>query len=762
MATMTPSMLSFCPPRHFVARGCGSPCSPMQTPAFSKGGASRPVSPPAGGGGAITRHSSAPVQRPAVVLDVAPGRVGPDCCSQGPSPSPVTIRQVGWVAPADPRHSVGIGKIAVNVGVTAAEKGGPHPLRGHIRTTEGCGVVGPGPLLPSPVGATVFRNQRSPPTMIEPSSFVNSCEYSPGPNSSQDMLSSPLCVSALQDSAQAFFDGAEELQGDLQNVGQTTPSTAGSAGSAKVSKTSSHPGRLVQGENQCLLSTAVSSSATPVKERLRTGQVTEASFADSDDPSSVVPTARSRSGTPTPKRREDRFQLLHAEAYARQQRITDRRRVFEATDSAPRSHLNSSRASPHRVKHIVERMASRSEDLLRRRELKQEEARLEQKQREERELQECTFKPVTSSRRPSTLRRRPSTEPIDRALERETEQRLRQLAHKQLDLRARLAQLERDRRWAHDRIKEDFAHRVSTLQAEQHQQVGHFLAGAEGRAYLKDQEDHLVTNGNMSREAARRQVFDELMQDAKNTNERLVEEELEPQFRQIKRDFQIKSRVLVQALADIEARARPILETLQGMTEGGLLLGSSGFTMGLAAQVSADIATGYSSGDSAVASVTPCGDSDGDTHARTSQHSSRQGVRKDLAENVGHGDSTSVQGIGVVPVQSFRGAGDVAAGAERVFVATTVASEASPNPETSRSTAHSTRVNSRLTSAAGSDRSEEKVSKPMERSQPHGRFSHQPMERGRLVQQMQRGHSPQHRLTSEECARTKQQLRADN
>eukprot|EP00929_Paragymnodinium_shiwhaense_P019888 TRINITY_DN13420_c0_g1_i1.p1 TRINITY_DN13420_c0_g1~~TRINITY_DN13420_c0_g1_i1.p1 ORF type:complete len:1025 (+),score=211.19 TRINITY_DN13420_c0_g1_i1:123-3197(+) len=180
-------------------------------------------------------------------------------------------------------------------------------------------------------------------------------------------------------------------------------------------------------------------------------------------------------------------------------------------------------------------------------------------------------------------------------LERDNEQKLRQLAHKQLDLRARLAQVERDRRLAYEEIKASFGPRIQQLLAERQQQVADFLRGNEGLEFLQDQIENLMASGEISQEQARQQVFNELVQDAEKHNHRLAAEEMANQLRQAEVDFYTKSMVLLQALEDIEVRARSTLEVLQSMSEGELLIRSSGFTVAFAAQVAADISASRAS-----------------------------------------------------------------------------------------------------------------------------------------------------------------------
>jgi len=191
--------------------------------------------------------------------------------------------------------------------------------------------------------------------------------------------------------------------------------------------------------------------------------------------------------------------------------------------------------------------------------------------------------------RSGSLRRESPVKEVD---ERDVERRLRQLAHKQMDVRARLLQLERERRHTSDRLHSEHQARCEVLLKERRQQVADFLTGEEGLEYLTAQQDKLTRDGQMSRECARYQVFDELMQDAKAHSEVKVREELHPQLVQMEREFKSRCKVLVQSLEDIEARAAPSLKLLPSLQEGSLVLSSSGFVPGLAAEAAASTSIG--------------------------------------------------------------------------------------------------------------------------------------------------------------------------
>merc|ERR1719213_407488 len=94
--------------------------------------------------------------------------------------------------------------------------------------------------------------------------------------------------------------------------------------------------------------------------------------------------------------------------------------------------------------------------------------------KEEQELKECTFRPMLQVR--SIAARRAQDE-------REMERHLRQLAHKQLDVRARLVQLEREWLRVHSQRKALFSERCKALQQDKKQIVFDMLNTKEGQEY---------------------------------------------------------------------------------------------------------------------------------------------------------------------------------------------------------------------------------------------------------------------------------------
>eukprot|EP00928_Gymnodinium_smaydae_P013564 TRINITY_DN14941_c0_g3_i1.p1 TRINITY_DN14941_c0_g3~~TRINITY_DN14941_c0_g3_i1.p1 ORF type:complete len:832 (-),score=87.79 TRINITY_DN14941_c0_g3_i1:202-2649(-) len=308
-----------------------------------------------------------------------------------------------------------------------------------------------------------------------------------------------------------------------------------------------------------------------------------------------------RSGNSSPRgRREDRFGGLYADAAARKLRLKVRQaekereveKTLEPWYESPehRARSRSGSMSPRRGAAGSERGAGSrrgslfdlAEEKTKRLEQMQALAQLEKRLKEERELQECTFKPVTHAGRRYSMSS--TSAPDDRCQNEELVQRLRHLAQKQSSIKSRLEHLEREWRLAHGRLEEAFGKRVMELQKERQSQVKSFLMTAEGLEYLKDNEALLASQAGMSPEDARQQVFDELMQDASTHNKRTLWDEMEPQYRQLERDYQAKSRVLVQSLDDIETRARPTLEAVRSRPEGDDLVRNSGFVIGLAAE----------------------------------------------------------------------------------------------------------------------------------------------------------------------------------
>jgi hypothetical protein len=168
--------------------------------------------------------------------------------------------------------------------------------------------------------------------------------------------------------------------------------------------------------------------------------------------------------------------------------------------------------------------------------------------------------------------------------------RLRQLGLKQFDIQTRFAELERERRLLHEQVRNEFHRRVDQLREDRIEVVGRFLTTMEGGEYFRNTKDSKYPGCTLDEAKAR--ITEELVHDAKKSNQRAAAEELEPQFLQAERDFHTKCRVLVDALTDIEDRAAPNVKTLLAQPEGGLLLRTTGFVLGLAAQARAWMAGG--------------------------------------------------------------------------------------------------------------------------------------------------------------------------
>eukprot|EP00928_Gymnodinium_smaydae_P031333 TRINITY_DN23029_c0_g2_i1.p1 TRINITY_DN23029_c0_g2~~TRINITY_DN23029_c0_g2_i1.p1 ORF type:complete len:777 (-),score=116.40 TRINITY_DN23029_c0_g2_i1:324-2654(-) len=347
-----------------------------------------------------------------------------------------------------------------------------------------------------------------------------------------------------------------------------------------------------------------SSSSSPRKAWIPSAKNLKLDFLSHRNAGASTP----RSSTPrssassSPQRRSERFQGLFDDAAARKLRLQKRKEEKERQDAKvlepwyesaahrSRSGSNSRRRRSSSRDRSRERRGSLydlAEEKLQRLEQAQATARAERRLQEERELQECTFKPTMISSRRNSVRRTSSVSTTAQELvylENDSFQTLRQLAHKQSTIRGRLEHLEREWRLAHERVEEAFSKRVMELQEERKAQVSIFLGSEEGLEYLKDQEAHLTSQPGVTSEDARQQVFDELMQDAAAHNSKIVQNELEPQYRQVERDFQTKIRVSVHALDDIEDRAQRALRALKTLPDFPDMLKCSGFVEGLAAE----------------------------------------------------------------------------------------------------------------------------------------------------------------------------------
>lgn len=301
-----------------------------------------------------------------------------------------------------------------------------------------------------------------------------------------------------------------------------------------------------------------------------------------------TPTSRSRSNL------EDRFSSLYNDAAARHRRLQVKReeaeRSLETVNGVPlgsprqlaRSR-SSSRDTPRGERHGFWRsMHERSEEHCAKRKELQEAGERERRVQEAKRIEECTFRPNLIAS--SELQKYPNQSlAVSMSEERGMVMRLRQLGRKQFSIQARFAELERERRLSRDKVKAEFARRMDELHLERNQQAAQFLSRNEGRVFLNMREDELVSQG-LGKEAARKQAYGEVVRDMNQKHQRLAAEELEPQFRQAERDFQTKSRVLVEALNNIEARGESTVQALQALSEGELLLRSTGFAVGLAAQ----------------------------------------------------------------------------------------------------------------------------------------------------------------------------------
>lgn len=251
------------------------------------------------------------------------------------------------------------------------------------------------------------------------------------------------------------------------------------------------------------------------------------------------------SASSTPRRsQESRHRELYADALERQRR----KKAQEADQKAGVKEVSRKKSTGSRRKSSYDKpgLLARTEEHLRRKAEMQEIAKEDQRQREEEELQECTFKPCISPR---------SREARDERDLMYMERQLRQLAHKQLDVRARLVQLESE--WA------------QVLE--------------ERRALVAQRCDE---RARLLKESGR-VLGGELPEDQRRLIEREVRRVLavELQMEETDGEFWARKRVLVETLEGIEARAAPTLQVLQRMPGGDTVLESSGFTPELAQQM---------------------------------------------------------------------------------------------------------------------------------------------------------------------------------
>merc|ERR1712232_516162 len=77
----------------------------------------------------------------------------------------------------------------------------------------------------------------------------------------------------------------------------------------------------------------------------------------------------------------------------------------------------------------------------------------------------------------------------DASDERTMVKRLRQLGLKQFDIQTRFAELERERRLLHERVKIEFHRRVDELKDDRRARVARFLTTMEGGEYIRTRKD---------------------------------------------------------------------------------------------------------------------------------------------------------------------------------------------------------------------------------------------------------------------------------
>jgi hypothetical protein len=225
----------------------------------------------------------------------------------------------------------------------------------------------------------------------------------------------------------------------------------------------------------------------------------------------------------------------------------------------------------------------RSEDHMRRKADRQDIASQNLRSKLQSEMQECTFRPALRARSSSARRMRD---------EREMERHLRQLAHKQLDVRARLVQLEREWLRAHRQHKAMLARRIKEEIQSRKQEVFELLNTKEGQGYYWERVQRLSEAGvASSSKLAQTRVLSELLEDQKHIIEQQVGVEVENELKLNARDLEFRARrnVLLESLEGIEARAAPTLGTLSDMPEGAEILKESGFSQGLAQQMRDDV-----------------------------------------------------------------------------------------------------------------------------------------------------------------------------
>jgi len=305
--------------------------------------------------------------------------------------------------------------------------------------------------------------------------------------------------------------------------------------------------------------------------------------SSSREPQTCPPTPP-RSACSTPRRQRGVYQGLYKDAELRNKRRKERTEAKEVdSESQLRASRESSLRATRRYRSSDTRtVLQRSDDHLRRKADFQRSALIHQRTKEEEELQECTFRPTLQVR--SIAARRAQDE---RAMERH----LRQLAHKQLDVRARLVQLEREWCRAHRQRKALFSERCKAVQHDRKQEVFDLLNTKEGQEYFWDRVQRLSESGSATSVSAQSRVLQELLQDQHSIIEQQVGDEVDAELQLKGRnlDFGARRNVLLESLEAIEARAQPTIRMLSEMPEGLAILKESGFNEGLANQMRDDV-----------------------------------------------------------------------------------------------------------------------------------------------------------------------------
>eukprot|EP00747_Dinoflagellata_sp_TGD_P023054 gnl/TRDRNA2_/TRDRNA2_129523_c0_seq1.p1 gnl/TRDRNA2_/TRDRNA2_129523_c0~~gnl/TRDRNA2_/TRDRNA2_129523_c0_seq1.p1 ORF type:complete len:974 (-),score=146.32 gnl/TRDRNA2_/TRDRNA2_129523_c0_seq1:69-2579(-) len=306
-------------------------------------------------------------------------------------------------------------------------------------------------------------------------------------------------------------------------------------------------------------------------------------------PSCPTPPRRTAS---TPRRREQRFQDLHAEARVREERQKRRVEASRVTEQQSRTQsLSLERRRGVQGEQMKAALKTtfyeRNDNMGRRREQLVAQALVEKKLKYEAEMQECTF-------RPEILTRCESQGGAGRATsrERDLDRRLRNYAQRQIDHRTRLFQLEQERTRARKdvEVRRD-QHLKATMDSRQ-QQVHQMLRGdidvvSEDVQYFKSRFQWLTDTGKRSAEAARL-VCEELMQDAKDIAQFEARNFQDQELEKIDRDYRARRRVLVDAVEAVERAAEPALVELAHMPDrerSAKVLKNSGFQVGMAEEV---------------------------------------------------------------------------------------------------------------------------------------------------------------------------------